>query len=123
MCTTVVMGIPLALIGLSQGGANLPGFTFPVSLALFGCASGSLAYALMNKSLEYSRASTASLMSNVDLPFAYGMSVMFLGEIPHAMSWIGGVLVIIGCAGVALDARRKENEKAAAGRNDNDNTV
>ena len=123
MCTTVAMGIPLALIGLGQGGANLPGFTFPVRLALFGCASGSFAYALMNKSLEYSRASTASLMSNLDLPFAYGMSVMFLGEIPHVMSWVGAVLVITGCVGIALDARRKENEKAAAERNDNDNTV
>lgn len=114
MCTTVLMGFPLAFIGWSQGGADLPGFNFAVRLALFGCLCGSVAYALINKSLKYSRASTASLMSNIDLPFAYGMSVAFLGEIPHMMSLFGAFLVVTGCIGVALDARRKENEKAAA---------
>ncbi len=117
MCTTVILGIPLALIGWCQSGANLPGFTFPVRTC------GSLAYALVNKPLEYSRVSMASLTSNVDLPFAYGMNVMFLGEIPHATSWIGAVLVIGGGVGIALDARRKENEKAAAERSGNYNTL
>ena len=123
MCTTIIMGIPLALIGLVQGGASLPGLTFPVRLALFGCACGSLAYALMNKSLEFSRASTTSLIANVDIPFAYTMGVVFLGEIPQVMSCVGAALVLTGCVGVALDARREETEKAAGERNDSDNPV
>ncbi len=113
MTTTISMGIPIALIGWAQGGADLPGFNFGVRLALFGCFFGFIAFVLIHKSLKYSRASTAALMQNVDLPFAYAMGVVFLGEVPHIASLFGTVLVICGCIGVALDTRRKENEKAA----------
>lgn len=113
MATTIAMGFPIALIGYAQGGADLPGFNFAVRLALFGCFFGFVAFLLIHKSLKYSRASTAALMQNVDLPFAYAMGVVFLGEVPHLVSLFGAVLVIFGCIGVALDTRRKENEKAA----------
>lgn len=93
-----------------MGGLSVPIREKPTetAIAVFACCLGFLGQCLLNAGLKFSRASTGTLLRNIDVPLGYCMG-LFLGEIPKFFAIFGSALVLIGTAIVAANASRKDN--------------
>lgn len=82
-------------------------------LALFNTA---IAFTMWNKAMQTLRALDTALINSVMLPQIVILSILFLGEIPSAIDWIGIICVALGVLFVQLDqARRMSNDKDISG--------
>lgn len=101
-------GCCVGFYGFMLGGADMANLEIlrddPAALTvmLLGCCLGFMSACCMNSAFAYCPAATGPLIRNVDVPIAYVMGVVFLGEIPYAVAVAGSVLVlggagIIGC--------------------------
>ncbi len=111
LANVMVFGCGTMSIGLCIGGAALPGFTKGVALTLGGCVFGFFGQCFLNLGFQYCRASTGSLLRTVDVPLAYLLGVIFLGEVPHFVSLVGSTIVIGGNIVVALGAVQTAGKK------------
>lgn len=110
MMNTFAFGIPSLIMGIALGGTNLP-LNRGLLFAFLGSISGFFAHVFMSMSLQYCRASTGALISNVNLPLAFLLGVVLLGETPHLVSLGGAVLVIAGCVIIGLASIEKEKSE------------
>ncbi len=101
-------GFTVTIFGVALGGAALPGLTKGVLIALGGCVVGFFGQCCVNLGFQYCRASTGTLLRTADVPFAYLLGLVFLGEIPRLVSIFGSALVITGTIIVGLAAMRKQ---------------
>ena len=102
LANVLTFGISTAMIGLVLGGAALPGFTKGIALALVGCVFGFFGQCCLNLGFQCCRASTGSLLRTIDVPLAYLLGLVFLGEVPHFVSLVGSAIVIGGNVVVGL---------------------
>lgn len=99
MVSVLALGVGVGVFGALMGGASPSAiFADPHSLRLVlaGCVGGLFGTCCLNKAFGYCRAGTGTLMRNIDVPIAYILGVVVLGEIPHFVSLIGSALVIAG---------------------------
>lgn len=95
----------VTLAGVAMGGANLNKLIQdPTSLgiALIASLLGFLGQALFNAGFQKCPAGTGSVVRSVDVPLAFVLALIFLHEVPHAMSIVGSMLVVGGVALVGL---------------------
>jgi len=77
-------------------------------LALFNTA---LAFTLWNRSLRVLRAIDMTLINSTMMPQIVILSIVFLGEFPDFIDWIGLIILAISVTAVQyLQTKRKENE-------------
>ena len=68
-----------------------------------------LAFTLWNKAMQDLRAIDSTLINSTMMPQIVILSIMFLGEFPDILGWIGLILLAIGITMVqVLQAKRKE---------------
>jgi drug/metabolite transporter (DMT)-like permease len=69
-----------------------------------------LAFTLWNKAMRDLRAIDTTLINSTMMPQIILLSIVFLGEFPDLMGWIGLFLLAIGIAAVQVLQARKRNE-------------
>lgn len=95
-------------IGMFLGGMRLTGTTQGLWMTAGGCVLGFVGQCFLNLGFQYARASTGSLLRNIDVPLAYVLGLIFLGEVPHLVSVLGSGLVIVGTIIVAVGTMKKK---------------
>ena len=71
-----------------------------------------LAFTLWNKAMRDLRAIDTALINSTMMPQIILLSILFLGEFPTAMGWLGLILLAIGITAVQVFQTRKKNEQA-----------
>ncbi len=75
-------------------------------LAVFNTA---LAFTLWNRAMRDLRAIDTTLINSTMMPQIILLSILFLGEFPDAISWVGLILLAIGITAVQVFQARKRN--------------
>lgn len=101
------------ILGILLGGTRLTGTTKGLWMTVFGCVLGFFGQCFLNLGFQYARASTGSLLRNIDVPLAYILGLIFLGEVPHLVSVLGSGLVLVGTIIVALGAMKKKESSSS----------
>lgn len=108
MVNVISFAIGGTTLGVLLGGTHLTGTTKGLWMTVGGCVLGFFGQCLLNLGFQYARASTGSLLRNVDVPLAYILGIIFLGEVPHLVSIFGSSLVIVATIIVAMGAMKKK---------------
>lgn len=99
MVSVLSLGFFVGIYGFLMGGSSMLTMRkhpYAVRLVLIGSVFGFAGTCLLNKGFQYCRAGTGTLMRNIDVPVAWFFGVVFLNEVPHAMSLVGSTLVVTG---------------------------
>ncbi|MFW9961236.1 MAG: DMT family transporter [Candidatus Thorarchaeota archaeon] len=70
-----------------------------------------LAFTLWNKAMRDLRAIDTALINSTMMPQIILLSIVFLGEFPTVMGWMGLVLLAVGITAVQVFQTRKKNEQ------------
>ena len=111
MNNVVALGTGVTVLGVAMGGTNsitrdsAKGMMF----GLLGCLSGFFGQCLFNKALQHVRAGRGSITRTIDVPLAYALGVVLLGEVPHVVSLVGAVFVVSGVAAIGLATRQDKS--------------
>jgi len=70
-----------------------------------------LAFTLWNKAMRSLRAIDTALINSTMMPQIILLSIVFLGEFPTIMGWMGLVLLAVGITAVQVFQTRKKNEQ------------
>jgi drug/metabolite transporter (DMT)-like permease len=100
---TIVLLPTLFIFGVSGFESQYP---YLLLLALLTTAIG---HSLMVHSLKFFSASAATIISSVQPIFGIILAFLFLGEIPHVNTYIGGALIL---STVVIESIRSKKEKA-----------
>lgn len=108
MNNVVALGTGVMILGIAMGGTYNVTRESPkgLLLAVLACFSGYIGQCLFNFSLQLIKAGTGSVLRTIDVPLAYTLGVLFLGEVPHVVSLIGAGMVVSSCAAIGLNAKR-----------------
>ena len=102
---TIVLLPTLFFFGVSGFESQFP---YLLLLALLTTAIG---HSLMVHSLKFFSASTATIISSVQPIFGILLAFLFLGEIPHTNTFIGGALIL---STVVIESIRSKQEKKSS---------
>lgn len=114
MVSVLALGVGGGILGALLGGASPSAMladTHSLRLVLVGSVGGLFGSCCLSKAFSYCRAGTGTIMRNIDVPIAYILGVVVLGEIPRVGSLIGAALVI---AGTVVVGSRSVFRKSAA---------
>ncbi len=109
IANVLAMGIGTLVAGIIEGGSSVPIMDKPrdIAVAALACSFGFLGQCMLNAALKFCRASTGTILRNIDVPFGYCLGLL-LGEVPRVLAMIGSTLVVLGTAIVGSNAARKE---------------
>lgn len=104
MTNVLSFAIASIILGMFLGGMRLTGTSKGLWMTVGGCVLGFFGQCFLNLGFQHARASTGSLLRNIDVTLAYVLGLNFLGEVPHLVSLLGSSLVIFGTIIVAMNA-------------------
>ncbi len=109
LASLLSFGLFSVLVGLLAGGTvdlfkSTSNFWIAVSAEFLAvCAQCSIA-----KGYKYCTAGRGALVRNIALPLAYIFGIVFLAEVPSAISVIGGILILVATLIIGHDAMENE---------------
>ncbi len=112
LVTVLSFGAFTMLAGLVEGGTlELFDSASNTGIALLAAVLGFCAQSSMAKGYEYCPAGKGALVRNIQLPLAYVLGIVFLGEMPHMVSVVGGILILSATLMIAYEAMEKERQR------------
>ncbi len=111
LVTVLSFGLFTTLAGLVEGGTDeLLKSASNTGIAILAGVLGFCAQCSLAKGYEYCPAGKGALVRNIQLPLAYVLGIAFLGEVPHMVSVVGGILILSATLMVAHEALEKEQQ-------------
>ncbi len=112
LVTVLSFGVFTTLAGLVEGGTDeLLLSVSNTGITLLAAVLGFCAQCSMAKGYEYCPAGKGALVRNIQLPLAYVLGIVFLGEVPHMVSVVGGILILSATLMIAYEAMEKEKQR------------
>lgn len=112
LASVLSFGVFTLIAGLLTGGifdltksASNTGIAIAAAVFAFG------AQCSISKGYEYCTAGKGALVRNIELPLAYVFGIVFLDEVPRAISVFGGVLILIATLIIGYEAVRNERQR------------
>ena len=112
LASVLSFGVFSTLVGFVAGGTtNL--FTSPTNtgIAVAAAFCAFCAHCSISKGYEYCTAGKGALVRNIELPLAYVFGLAFLGEVPNAVSVLGGILVLAATLIIGYEAVENERQQ------------
>jgi drug/metabolite transporter (DMT)-like permease len=103
--------IVLLVFGLLTEALNPLSLVSWISILWLAIINTALAFTLWNGAMRELRAIDTTLINSTMMPQIVLLSIVFLGEFPDMMEWVGLILLAIGITAVqVLQVRRKEKQ-------------
>lgn len=117
MTSVLSLGSCLLIFGIIGGGASsreLGRNLRDTAVTSLGCVAGFFGQCALSAGYQHCRAGTGALVRNLDLPFVFILSAVFLSEVPRISSVIGASLVVAATATLAFMAFRSQQNRNSA---------
>lgn len=116
LMSVLSLGSCLIVFGFLSGGASLQELgrnPYDTGLTALGVAIGFFGQAALSAGYQHCRAGTGALVRNLDLPFVFILSAVFLGEVPRLSSVVGASCVVGATGILAFVAFRNQQRRNA----------
>ena len=96
MASVMAFAVLEMLLGSAMGGFWLRGSALGLWITVAACVVGFAGQCLFCKGMQHCRAGTGSVIRTVDVPLAFVLGLVFLGEVPHFFGVCGSILIVTG---------------------------
>ena len=99
------------LVGIAMGGTiDLFKSASNTGIAVAAALFAFLEQCSISKGYEYCTAGKGALVGAIELPLAYVLGVVFLGEVPNLVSVVGGILILAATVLICFEATENERQ-------------